>query len=266
VSLLPSSRLLFPPAIGALVAFAALVTGCATARPADPPEPGPGEGPLVLLEPRWDQVCRDDRTPRIFRTPPEVLNDPSRVLREVARSLPDPVAGEPHPRVDVAVTYARSGQIRTVHYADANVDRAVADRVVELVAAAVRPQGPLIQPTFLRIRALREPGPVFRILPGQFCLAHITHEEDEPPRFLEGARSGSRRVAGPSAETAPEPWIIVDLHISRSGELLRVEPSRGDETLLPRVIRALSETTFDPALLNGEPTRSIMPLLLRFPD
>jgi hypothetical protein len=258
----PFRRLLLIPATAVLLVGA----GCASVRPQTPPEPGPGEGPLVLMEPHWDQVCRDDRSPRFFRVPAEVLHEPSRLLREVGGILPAPGAGELHPRVDVAVTYARSGEVRTVHHAGSNVDRAVAERVVALVEGAVRSQGPLLQPTFLRIRAVREPSLVLRVLPGQYCLAHITHEEDEPPRFLEGARVGGRLVAGTSAGAPADVAVSVQLHVSRSGELLRVEPVRGDLTLLPRVLRALAETTFDPALLNGEPTRSILPLLVRFPD
>jgi hypothetical protein len=242
-----------------LLLLLALAPACATTGSA-PEEAGPGHGPLVLMEPHWDQVCRDHGAPRVFRTSAEITSDPM-LTRHAAAHLPAPVPGEPHPRVDVAVTYARSGAIRSVHLADHNVTPPLAAAVVDRVAPAVRAQGPLLQPVFLRIRVTREPAPVLRILPGLECLPHVGHEENEPPRFLEGARVGGRFPASGGA-----PWITVAVHLSRTGELERLEVLRGDPALLPRVRRALAESAFDPALLNGEPMRGMLHLSFSFPD
>jgi hypothetical protein len=243
----------------ALLLIAALAPACATARP-DPVEPGPGEGPLVLLEPHWDQVCRDDRAPLVFRRPAEVTNDPA-LYSEATALLPDAVLGEPHPQVDVAINYARSGEIRTVHLSGHNVDPDVAEDVLARVIPAVRTQGRLIRPVFLRLRVTREPAPVLRVLPGLDCLPHISHEEDEPPRFLEGARVGGR-----FGGSASDLWVTVELQLSRSGEMEGFEVLRGDPTLLPRVQRAMAESVVDPALINGEPKRGRLILMFGFPD
>ncbi len=243
----------------AAILSATLAASCATARP-EPVEHGPGEGPLILMEPHWDQVCRDARTPLVLRTPSEVLSDPA-LVREAAALLPDPVRGEPHPHVDVAVNYARSGAIRSVHLAGHNVDPVTADAIEARVASAVHPQGSLLHPVFLRVRVTREPAPVVRILPGLDCLPHISHEEDEPPRFL-----GEARVGGRLAPSAGGNWVDVRIHLSRTGEVLRLEVLRGDASLLPRVRDAMAETIFDPALINGEPVRGSLVLPFRFPD
>jgi hypothetical protein len=238
---------------------ACLASACATARPV-PVEPGPGEGPVILLEPHWDQVCRDDRAPLVFRRPAEVTDDPT-LTRAATALLPDPVTGEPHPHVDVAVNYGRSGEIRTVHLSGHNVDPGVAEAVVARITPAIRTQGPLFQPVFLRVRVTREPAPVLRILPGLDCLPHISHEEDEPPRFLEGARVGGR-----FGGAASDSWVTVQLHLSRTGEMERFEVLRGEPALLPRVRRAMAESIVDPALINGEPKRGSLILLFGFPD
>lgn len=224
----------------------------------------PGEGALLLLEPHWDQVCMDDGVAPVFLQLSEVL-DARGLVDELHPLLPPFVSGEPPPQVDMAVTWAVSGEIRTVHLTAFDGDPEAAESVRSLVAERVRHHDRLIRPVFLRVRVLRGPSSTaLRILPPERCLPHVRHEPDEPPRFLEGARVTTvtgRLFRGPLA--AP-PNVSVRIHLSRTGAVLGMDPLDGDQALLPRVRAALAETIFDPALLNREPVASSLELRFSF--
>jgi hypothetical protein len=248
-----------------------LLLACTPLRPPDPgpapagPDEGvPGEGPLLLLEPHWDQVCGDDRAAPVFQNLAEIL-EVQGLAEALHPLLPPFVSGEPPPRVDVAVTWARTGEIRTVHLAGFDGGRDGAESVLRRVAERVRRQNQLVEPVFLRVRAMRGPSSsVLRILPPERCLPHIRHEPDQPPRFLEGASvtSGTARLLrGPLGSP---PNLSVRIHLSRTGAVLGMDPVDGDAALLPRVQAALAETVFDPALLNREPVASSLELRFGF--
>jgi hypothetical protein len=198
----------------------------------------------------------------------EVVDDPSRLEAAVLALLPPASSRLEAPTVNVAVTWERSGRVRSTHLARSTGDSTLAAAVLALVAPAVRHQPPLARPLFLQIRAMRAPGlPLLRLHSPELCVPHIRHEEGVPPRIGEGARIlggvvGYHR-AGPGGE--PPPFVVVRLHVSLTGEL-ELEAVRGDAALLPRVRSALAETAMDPALLNGEPAPGSVLLTFVFPD
>lgn len=269
--------------------------------------PAIGEGPVVLMTPHWDQVCRDRRERPFITRPGEILELEALVerieglmpgsSRFAGGTVPTPggypAAGragpdldavgarhayapegalpEPAPRgssevapwVDVAVSYASSGELRTAHLLGHTLDPAEADAVAGAVIEAVRPLGRLLEPVFLRIRAMRTPDVELRILLALSCMPHITHEEEEPPRFLGDVRvrGGLRFGSGGNDRV-----VSVRLHIARSGSLEEVEVVGGNEALLPGVRESLTGIEFDPALLNGEPVPGLLNLVFTFPD
>lgn len=248
-----------------------MVAACTPARvpepapPPTPPEDGlPGEGPLVLLEPHWDQVCLDDRAAPVFQNLAEIL-EVEGLAETLHPLLPPFVSGEPPPQVDVAVTWARAGEVRTVHLTGFDGAQEAAESVRRRVAERVRRHDRLIEPVFLRIRAMRGPSStVLRILSPERCLPHIRHEPDQPPRFLAGASvtTGRGRLLLGGLNSSPS--VSVRLHLSHTGAVLDIDALDGDGTLLPRVRAALAETVFDPALLNREPVASSLDLWFRF--
>lgn len=248
-----------------------IVVMAACARPspaAAPTPPGPGEGPLDLRQPHWDQPCVQDLSRPVALQLRDVLEDPERLAREVTALLP-PVAPAPEaPRVNIAVTYGASGEVRTVHLARSTADSALAAEVLARVGPAVRRQPPLARPLFLQVSATRATRtPVLRLQPPELCVPHISHEEDQPPRLGEGARLfGGVSVFRPPGSTEPlPPTVSVRLHATASGAI-ELEVVRGDATLLPRVRAALAETVVDPALLNGEPAPGSVLLTFQFPE
>lgn len=255
----------------AILLLVCLAPACTPARrpasvppPAPPEEWRPGEGPLVLLEPHWDQVCMDDRAAPVFQHLAEVL-DVEGLAEALHPLLPPFLSGEPPPRVDVAVTWARTGDIRTIHLTGFDGAREAADSVRERVAERVRRPPRLVEPVFLRIRALRGPSStVLRIVSPERCLPHIRHEPDQPPRFLEGASvtTGTGRLLRSPLNEPPN--VSVRIHLSHTGAVLDIHALDGEGTLLPRVRAALAETVFDPALLNREPVASSLDLRFRF--
>ncbi len=256
-------RLRIPTFQVALIAVA-LTTGCAHTSAPEEFE-GPGEGTLLLLTPHWDQVCRDDRSPQLFREVGEILDDSGDdhdLVARIAAMLPKRAPDDLPSFVDVAVTWERSGAVRSVHLSDHNTDPELSGEVVLLVAERVREVPSLLHPVFVRVRATGAPDARLDLLPGLRCLPHVQHGDDEPPRFL-----GNARVLGGGylLPSQAEVGLRVRLSVSPSGDLLEVEPVQGNAALLDRVLESLEDTTFDPALINGEPIRGELDLVFVFP-
>jgi hypothetical protein len=247
-----------------LVAWAAasLLAGCSAARLAHP-----GGEEVVLMQPHWDQVCREDRRPPVLLDLAEVV-ELSAIEEELESLMPEPAmfaaregaAADP-PHVDLAVNYGTDGRIRTAHLMGYTTDEEVAGEVAAVLREVVRPQGRLLEPVFLRVRVVRGPELQLRVLPALSCLPHVTHEDAEPPRFIGAARvRGGTYTFGMDGERS----IAVRLHVAASGRLERIEVVRGNTELLPRLRRAVDSVEFDPALLNGEPVPGVLPLIFEF--
>jgi hypothetical protein len=255
-----------PRLLGALLVVAAPVAvgGCAASAPSlDRPLAPPGTPPPGFTRPHWDQVCRDDRGPRLFGRVDEVM-DPRDVEGHLeALAVPEWEGGGDGeaPFVDVAVSFHRSGAVRAAYLLRSNVEEVVAIEVAGRVAEAVRPTGRLLEPVDLRVRVGGLPEPGLALLPARVCLPHITHEEDRPPPLPRGIRLvGAHFLGDPGGER-----ITVRLHVSERGVLEQVEAVSGDEDLLPRVREALGEVEFDPALRNGMPVAGTLVLVLLLP-
>ena len=253
---------------------AALLTGCAGSSQLEPLEP-PAE--VVVMRPHWDQVCRTDERLPLLRRAEEVLRmdetsargTPGRLPDLLDPLLPQAAEGESPPWVDIAVNYDRSGALRTAHLLQHDVREAEARRVAEAVIPAVRSQVRILAPTLLRVRVIRDPrGPSvrFEVLPALACMPHVAHEEEEPPRFLGGARvvGGSRIVPRFMEEDGSA--ISVRVEVSETGMVEAVVPLGGNQELLARVREVVAAVEFDPALMNGEPVPGTMDLTFRFPE
>lgn len=255
--------------LAACALAACSLAACARPAPvAGPTLPGPGEGPLDLRQPHWDQPCVQDLSRPVALQLREVVDDPVELAVQLAALLPPVERATDAPRVNVAVSYATSGEIRTVHLARSTADSALAEAVLQRVLPAVRRQPPMARPLFLQLSVTRATRtPIVRIQPPELCVPHISHEEDQPPRLGEGARlwGGLWGYPRPGSDERPPLLVSVRLHADPTGEV-EVEWVRGDAALLPRVRAALAGTVVDPALLNGEPAPGNVVLTFRFPD
>jgi len=250
--------------------LAVVLTGCAGSGHWEPPEP-PAD--VVVMRPHWDQVCRTDERLPLLRRPEEVLRIDEASTGEAPGGLPevlDPLlppapGGESRPFVDIAVNYDRSGALRTAHLLQHNVREAEARKVAEAVTPAVRSQVRILAPTLLRVRVIRDPSVRFQVLPALACMPHVAHEEEEPPRFLGGARvvGGSRTIPRFMDDGGA---ISVRVEVSESGVVEAVVPLAGNQELLARVREVVAAVEFDPALMNGEPVPGTMDLTFRFPE
>jgi hypothetical protein len=253
---------------------AGIAAGCASSPPEPPASPGPHGGGIRLVEPHWDQVCSlAGETPFLDRVT-QVL-DPDGLeerVRKAFRSMRPQEEIEEESRhgwrgqgpfVDMAVSYARSGEVRTAHLVGTNVDNATTRALEDLLVSHLRSPGPLLEQVDLRVRAIPGPGSPLRILPPLRCRPHLAHEEDLPPQFLGGARvTGGDLYFGGDDGSRVSVW----LHISAEGVLEGIEFRAGNEGLLGRVEESLAETRFDPALRNWEPVPGVLPLTFHFPD
>jgi hypothetical protein len=249
-------------------AFAVLALGLAGCGGSAPPPPVPTPGPdgIVVMRPHWDQVCRDVEGPLLLRTPEEVLEegDLRGILeRAFPPQTPGPAESGP-PFVDVAVNYDPPGTLRTAQLLDHNVDETLAREVSALVASEVRDPVRILAPVRLRIRVSRDPELRMAVLPALWCMPHIAHDEDEPPRLHGGARviGGVSRSTGFPGDGVQ---VGVALDISAEGRLDGIRVLRGDPELAERVRMALDGVRIDPALLNGEPVPGSLTLTFRFP-
>jgi hypothetical protein len=239
-----------------------MLAGCSVSRPASPL----GEE-VVLKEPHWDQVCREDRRPPVLLDVEQVVELDG--LHAALESLlpertmfaaREGAAADPA-HVDLAVNYGTDGRVRTAHLIGYTTDGEVAREVASVMREAVRPQGRLLEPVFLRVRVVRAPELQLRVLPALSCLPHVRHEEEEPPRFVGAARvRGGTYMLGMGREQT----IAARLHVAATGRLERIEVVQGNTELLPRLRRALESVEFDPALLNGEPVPGVLPLTFDF--
>lgn len=237
------------------------VIGCSAARRSEVAS-SRAQVAVVIRRPHWDQVCRASRDPLVLDRPVDVL-DTAAIARALDDLRPSHPSGGPDPFVDVAVNYDRSGAVRTAHLQQHNVQEGLARTVSERLIERVLPQARLLEPVYIRVRANLAPRVGLEVLPAIDCMPHVSHERGEPPLFLGGV---SVRAGRHCRQRVTDTCIAARLHISPGGEVERIEVLDGEPSLVARVRESLTNTRFDPALLNGEAVPGNLDLLFNFPS
>lgn len=245
--------LFLPLMIAATVSFAC---GARPPPQAAPPVPAAAEV-FVPMEPHWDQPCFSAREPVLFRV--EEVIDTAGLHEWLDETIPSAAPGVREEHVDIGVIYSESGRIRSVHLQEHTVDSLTAQAVEARVGAAVRRQGTLLEPHYLRIRLSRPTR--IRLLPALRCMPHIEHEGLAPAKLGEASVSVGRLGRSRHGDGS----IGIRLHLARDGTITEIEFRAGDPALLARVRPDLAAMTLNPALMNGEPVRAELDLILRYP-
>lgn len=238
----------------------ALAAGCA-GRSGPPPPPPVQPGNLVARH--HDQVCRaDGQAPTTVRLA-EILDTAG--LRETlaAVRLDPPPLAPPWPAYEFVVHYDRWGRPVASDTWESSVAAPVAAALRDTLRTRTRViPGGLLEGAAFRIR-VGFGRPIEATLAAPVvCMPHIVHEGGMRPT---GLPEHVRTHGGSTwARIEGEAVVAVRVTVGPDGSVRRVEPVRGDSTLVGRAEEVVRLLRFDPALRNGVPVEGILLQTFRF--